>query len=620
MLTDEILILERRGFPWRWVIPALATLLLASVGAAVWLALRSAHSIPHYVTVPVQRTDLAETVAATGPIIAPTAVPLTFKNAGRVIEIDVKVGDTVRAGQVLAKLDPTDFQQQLLQAEANLEAAQANYNKLIAGPLPADITSAQAAVDAAERQLADARANLQAVQEQASKDVALAQASIQTAQTNLALAQASLKSTKDQQAKILAADRVAITIAQKNLDAVKATAAANQSVLEQLVEKAKDDLWVAQTNRDGICGRSKGADCSAANASVGAAQTAVTTAQAQLAAGQKQGAQQIAQAQAQLDQAQAQLASDQAKADSAVSAAQGQVKQAQDALNTAEKSAADAQARAAVALQAARAQVNTAMSALQTARANYEKITTPPSPAEIANAKAQVAAQQALVNIARANLDATTLRAPTDGIITAINGTVGQWLTGGATSGLAANAASGVNNSSSNNATSFISLTNLNNLQIQAQVNEADVGRLKIGQPVSFTVDAFPGQTFHGTVSVIQSLGTTNQNVVTYPVLITIDRTPVKLLPGMTANVTIAVGQKSNVLVVPAAAISFAQAQTASSNQTGTATGGPSVLVVGDDGKATIQPIQTGVSDGQYTEVLSGLQAGQRVAVGVKRD
>jgi len=621
MLTDEILIPERRGFP-RWLaILAVAGVLAAVAGLILWRTVHSSTAVQNYVTAPVQRTELADTVSATGPIVAATAVPLNFKNSGKVAEIDVKVGDTVKAGQVLAKLDPTDFQFQLRQAQANLDAAQAAYNQLVEGPLPADVETAKAAEDAANRQLSDAHSGTAAAQALATKDASLAQAGVNTTQTNLSLAQVALKSAQDQEAKSLAADQTAIANAQKNLDAVKASVAANQPVLEQQVEKAKDDLWAAQTSRDAICGRSKGADCTAANASVAAAQTGVNTAAAQIDQSQKQGDQQIAQAQSQLDQARAQLASDQAKEDAAVSAAQGQIKQASDALTTAERSTADAQAKAAQVMQSAQAQVNTATSAEQTAHASYDKTVSPPTRAEVDNARAQVAAQQALVDLAQANLDSATLRAPSAGVLTAINGAVGQWLTGGSTSGAAASAASGANNSSSNSPANFINLTDLNDLQVQAQVNEADVGRLKVGQPVTFTVDAFPGQTFKGSVAVVQSLGATSNNVVSYPVLISVEPTKAKLLPGMTANVTITVDQRPNVLVVPAAAISFAQAQAAASSQASSApsaTAGATVLVMNSAGKATVQPIQTGASDGQDTEVVSGLTAGQRVAVGTK--
>ncbi len=116
-------------------------------------------------------------------------------------------------------------------------------------------------------------------------------------------------------------------------------------------------------------------------------------------------------------------------------------------------------------------------------------------------------------------------------------------------------------------------------------------------------MDAFR-QTFDGRVAVVQPLGATSQNVVSYPVRILGRADPARWLPGMTANITITVDQRPSVLVVPAAAISFAQAQTASGGQgvAVAATGGSSVIVVGSDGNATVQPIQTGASNGQETE------------------
>jgi HlyD family secretion protein len=621
LLADEILIPERRGFPWRWALIGLAVVLVAGAGVYLWPILHRTTPDQTYVTAPVQRATLADSIAATGPIVAPTAVPLNFKNSGKLSEIDVQVGDAVKAGQILAKLEPGDLAQQLGQARANRDAAQAGYDKLVAGPQPADVQAVQAGIDAAARQLAAARDALKVEQEQLAADVAVADAAVGAAQTNLGLAQAGLAPAQAQAAKTLAADNTAVANAQKNLDAVQATVAANQPVLEQQVEKAKDDLWSTQTSRDATCGRSRGADCNAANASVAAAQTAVNSAQAQLVQTQKQETQQVTAAQTQLDQARAQLASDQTREDSAVSQARGQVQQANDAVKTAQKNAADARARAAVGLQAAQAQVSVATSAVQTAQAAYAKTTAPATSADLANAKALVAAQQALVDLAQANLDAATLSAPSAGVVTAINGAVGQWLTGGSTSGAAASAASGANNSSANSPGNFISLTNLSDLQVQAQVNEADVGRLSAGQAATFSVDAFPGQTFQGKVAIVQSLGATSQNVVSYPVLIAMTPTRAKLLPGMTANVTITVEQRPNVLVVPAAAIAFAQGQSASGsagNAPLSASAGSSVLVVDTNGKTALQAIQAGASDGQNTEVLAGLKEGERVAVGVR--
>src|SRR5579871_3558147 len=103
MLADEILIPKRRGLPWQQIAIMILAVLAIGAGVVYWRTVHSSTPAQRYLTAPVQHTDLAQTIAATGPIIAPSAVPLNFKNSGKVAEIDVKVGDTVTAGQVLAK-------------------------------------------------------------------------------------------------------------------------------------------------------------------------------------------------------------------------------------------------------------------------------------------------------------------------------------------------------------------------------------------------------------------------------------------------------------------------------------------------------------------------------------
>jgi HlyD family secretion protein len=163
-------------------------------------------------------------------------------------------------------------------------------------------------------------------------------------------------------------------------------------------------------------------------------------------------------------------------------------------------------------------------------------------------------------------------------------------------------------------------------------VNEADVGRVKAGQPVTFTVDAYPGQTFEGNVAVVQPLGTPVNNVVTYTVTVDINPPSVQLLPGMTANVTILTTSVPNALVVPSSAISFAQSQggaagspssappkpAAPAGEPASATHAPTLatVIVETDGKGSPRQIQTGASDDRNTQVLSGLSPGEHVAVG----
>src|SRR5262249_16725347 len=108
----------------------------------------------------------------------------------------------------------------------------------------------------------------------------------------------------------------------------------------------------------------------------------------------------------------------------------------------------------------------------------------------------------------------------------------------------------------------FIVLENLSQLSITAQVNEADIASVKVGQSASFTVAAYPGATFHGSVTTILPLGPTSSGVVTYPVTISVDTNSLNgdnLLPGMTATLTITTQERIGVVLVPNKVLSFAR-------------------------------------------------------------
>lgn len=504
---------------------------------------------PTYRTATVSRGNIEVSVIATGPISAVNQLPLTFKSSGKLAELDVQPGQTVKKGQVLAKLDTTDLQAALDQAKANLEQAQANLQKVQAGATETQKQVAQTAVDNARTAAANAQESINTAKTTAANSVTAAQQSVRTAQLNLAAAQDALKAAQDQEARGIAADQAAIANAQKNLENVKAAAAADGPIQQQNLEKAKDNLWAVQISRDATCGRSKGADCQAANANVAAAETSVNTTAAQVAQALQQDQQQIATAQSQLDQANAQLADDKAKLGAAVVAAQNQVKQAQAALAAAQNGVAQAQAQATATVHNAIAQADQANGSLKSAQANYNQTVATPEPSDIAAAKAQVVNAQVAVETAQNNLDAATLTAPFDGIVAAVNGTVGQQVTGGP-----------VNTNTTESSSALITLVDLNTLQVTAQVNEADIGKVKTGDPVTFTVSAFPDRRFSGKVLSIQPIGTVVQNVVNYSVTCSIQPEKDALLyPGMTAAANIVSERRNDVLVVPNAALSFAQ-------------------------------------------------------------
>ena len=160
--------------------------------------------------------------------------------------------------------------------------------------------------------------------------------------------------------------------------------------------------------------------------------------------------------------------------------------------------------------------------------------------AQVTQAEAQVTQKAAAVSVAQTNLDHTIIRSPIDGTVVARNIDVGQTVA-----------------ASLQAPTLFNIAQDLTKMQVYAATDESDVGQIKVGQPVTFKVDAFPRDTFHGVVSQIRMNATTVQNVVTYNTIIDFDNPDTKLFPGMTAYVTIPVASATNVVKVPNGALRF---------------------------------------------------------------
>jgi HlyD family secretion protein len=160
--------------------------------------------------------------------------------------------------------------------------------------------------------------------------------------------------------------------------------------------------------------------------------------------------------------------------------------------------------------------------------------------ANVAQAKAQIKQKDAAVAIARTNVDHTVIRSPIDGIVVARNVDVGQTVA-----------------ASLQAPTIFTIAQDLRKMQLYAKADESDVSRIRSGAPVTFKVDAFPKETFTGTVSQIRMNATTVQNVVTYDAIIDFDNPDLKIFPGMTAYVTVPVATVENALKVPNGALRY---------------------------------------------------------------
>ena len=225
--------------------------------------------------------------------------------------------------------------------------------------------------------------------------------------------------------------------------------------------------------------------------------------------------------------------------------------------------------------------------------------------AELQGARDQVEQKEAALTQAQINLDHTTIRSPVDGVV--VNRAVDVGQTVAAT--LQA-------------PTLFTIAQDVTLMQVETSVDEADIGRIRADTPVTFTVDAFPGETFTGTVSQIRKAPQVAQNVVTYIVVVAVANPTGKLLPGMTANVKFVTAQKDNVLKVPNAALRFRPPGAAVSTPE-SASGKPgrlaTVWILGADRRPAPIQLTLGITDGTFTEVVRGeLNAGQEVLVGLE--
>jgi HlyD family secretion protein len=165
--------------------------------------------------------------------------------------------------------------------------------------------------------------------------------------------------------------------------------------------------------------------------------------------------------------------------------------------------------------------------------------------AQLQQAEAQVQSDQATLKNAQVQLSYCTIYAPVDGVVISRNVDVGQTVA-----------------SSFNTPTLFVIANDLTKMQIDALVSEADIGGVATNQDVNFTVDAYPYRTFHGKVSQVRYGAVTNQNVINYDCVIGVDNSDLRLLPGMTANVSIITAQREGSLRIPNAALRFRPPET----------------------------------------------------------
>ncbi|MEF3274098.1 MAG: efflux RND transporter periplasmic adaptor subunit [Chloroflexus sp.] len=532
---------------------------------------------------PVTRGNLRLTVNATGSVEPNQIAALNMTIPGRVQEILVTVGQQVAAGDPLLRLDDRQLQADVAAAQAAVALAQADLQALRERSTPEQRAEAAALVAAAQAGLAQTQSNVTAV------DIAAAQAAVNEARARLqrlldgptteqrVRAEAALTQAKaelERQRELLAAAKLeaqarvevqanalrnaqsAYSDAYWNWEHVKAKGTdprtgralneTEQRDFERAFERATRTLADAET--------------ALAQAQV-AYQTAVQNELSGLAAAEAR----VASAQAELDALLAGPTAD------AIAAARAQLARAEAELARLTGSAR----QNAIAVQQAQ---------LEAAQARLAQLTADPRASDLARAEARLAQAQAQLDAARIRLEEATLRAPFAGVIAAINVAPGE----------------AVGNQAP------IVLIDLSRYLVQATVDEVDVSRVTIGQPVEVTVDALNAPPFSGQVINIEPLPAGNSGVTAYRVTIAFDPAGQPVRPGMTTSTAIIVATRSDVLQVPAAALRTVGTKTL-----------VDVVTVDSNGQRTIseRAVQTGLRANGMVEIQSGLAEGEQVVV-----
>lgn len=264
-------------------------------------------------------------------------------------------------------------------------------------------------------------------------------------------------------------------------------------------------------------------------------------------------------------------------------------------------------------LNTAKANLNSAQSTLNYQRDNYQRYRTLYNKGLISadnfesarlsyeQARQQVLQAQENVKRAQTNLGYATITSPIDGVVLSKSVEEGQTVA-----------------ASFSTPELFKIAQDLTNMQVVANVDEADIGGVKPGERVTFTVDAYPEDTFTGAVKQVRQEATTTNNVVTYEVIISAPNADLKLKPGLTANITIYTQERQGVVSVPSKALRFTPTQETVGKRKIQDTKGKNKVWTVEGNNIVAHSVNIGMSDGTHTQIVSGIDEGKQIVVGFK--
>jgi len=492
------------------ILIAIIVVAVAAVFARSKFSVASAADKKQYKVAKVEVGTVKKTVSATGVLKAWTQVDIKSKAGGRVDRLLVDVGTHVKPGQVIAKIDPTDTQLSVDQAQADIDTSNAKITQseltlaLQRQQSRLAVETAQTALDSARATLDSAKARLETAKEQNTAQPGLTNSSIESARANLDSAQKQLdemlQATQPQ-------DRAA---AQSNYDQAEANRVNAQANLERQ-KKLLDKGFVSQQVVD-----QAQASYEVAKAQVTSAKRKLDTMKQEQDAAEATQRARVAQAQAQYNNAKATSVDINIKASSVKDAA-ASVRQAQKGVENARKN-------------------------LELAQADLQNIGI--RAVDIKTAEAGKMRAQASLTNAKATLAQTSVIAPTEGVV------LQKYVEQGTIISSALSFAATGNN--------IVQIGDVTKMYVDVTVDETDIANVDDGQPVDVSIEAYPGIPFSGKVARIDPQAVVEQNVTNIHVRVEIDNSDTKfqlLKPGMNATCEFVKGKKDDVVEVPADAV-----------------------------------------------------------------
>lgn len=545
-----------------------------------------------YTTAKVEKGNLIQTVSETGMVKANKEMDLNFTMSGKIASIFAGVGDKVKPDQILAELDSNDLKLKAKEAAANLQVAQANLAKLLAGATASELAVSQAGVDQAKTTYDSAINESEKITNTVNENIAQAEKSLSdlylTSGETITSYQQAVKNYKSVALTVVEAKISVAANALDNINTILSDDAAKYflgignislvSTTKNSYTQANSALTQARASQTGGDISQASADTlNALNKTFIALKDAYNLLEASVVGTNF--------TQANLDAYKTTISTQQTNVSTGITAVQTAQNNLNDSMNNlnnailaAKNALATAKVTGAKDTAAAQTKVDNNYKAWLVAEAQLSQLKAGTRAQDINLAQAQVSQAQASLELAKNQIDNNILKAPLDGTITKKNYEAGEQFSP---------------------AKPVFSLLGMNNFEIEVDVSEADITKVAINDQAEITLDAFGEDVkFAGLVNFIEPAETVIQDVIYYKVKINFDGKDKAVKSGMTANANITTARKDNVLIIPSRAIIEKNGS-----------GKFARVLISEEVKEV--PVTIGLrGDNGLVEVLSGLNAG----------